>query len=95
MDIKSHIWSSSTSPLLLLVAGDFNSVLNTREDKSVGNLHATTSSPNSPTHLMQFADGLQVTDLWRLTHLEGREYTSPTPQLAVENRLYPSELPPP
>lgn len=41
---------------------------------------------------MQFADGLHLTDLWRLTHPEGREYTRP-PQLVIENRLYPSERP--
>lgn len=55
--------------------GDFNSVMHLLEDKSSGRGTPETSSSSLATPLTNFADGLQVVDLWRLAHPVGKEYS--------------------
>lgn len=93
-----HKLISSLAPypqLPLLVAGDFNSVLDNREDRSPGTRNPVPPPQNSPTPLQQFADGLQVVDLWGLTQPEGREYTFFSPPHNSLSRIDYTFLNPP
>lgn len=79
--------TSSLAPHLhlpLLVVGDFSSVLDNREDRSAGPCQLTLNTLHVPTPLLHFADRLQLVDLWRLTHPEGKEYTLfPPPHISL------------
>lgn len=77
--LTSHLAFFLHQPLL--IGGDFNSLMYPSEDKSCGGSPQGTLSSTVDTPLSNFVDGLQLVNLWRLAHPDGKDYSffSPPP----------------
>lgn len=61
--------------LPLLVAGDFNQIMDPKEDKSSGRDTLPSKHMYHSQLLPNFADGIHLTDVWGLTNPDAREYS--------------------
>lgn len=73
--LTSHLAPFLHQPLL--VGGDFNSVMHSLEDKSRGGSPQGALSSTVETLLSYFVDGLQLVDIWRSAHPDGKAYSPP------------------